>query len=261
MKLDIRLSTILTALAAALVAAGCAAPGGVARVPGNEQFRCDIGQQALFDRLNVAARLSEDQPTLNLLLLSGGGARGAWGAGYLKGWEKPEEGAKGLPMPTFDVVTGVSTGALQATYAFIGDYDSIYKFYTTTTSDQIWKKRFALSIPFSNSVLNSSPLSKKIQSLVGHDLLMAVDEQKEGRLLCVGAVSLDTGKFREWDLTAIAAAYMNAGKDSAQGNELLNLYRMVLLRCTSTAARARTSSLRSDACSTSRWQPMSNNSA
>ena len=213
---------------AALVLAGCAGPGGVARVPGDEQYGCDLSQEALFDRLNIGARAKQNR-SVNLLLLSGGGARGAWGAGYLKGWQEPDADAKGVPMPTFDVVTGVSTGALQATYAFIGDYDSIYDIYTTTTSDMVWKKRFSLSIPFSNSVLKSSPLSNQIGSQVSHELLMAVDAQKKGRLLCVGAVSLNTGKFREWDLTAIAAAYMKAGNESPQGKELLNLYRMVLL--------------------------------
>ena len=217
------------ALFAALVLAGCAGPGGVARVPGDEQFRCDVGHQALFNRLDIHARLSKDEPTLNLLLLSGGGAHGAWGAGYLNGWQRPAEDATGVPMPTFDVVTGVSTGSLQASYAFIGDYESIYKFYTTTTSDMIWKKRALLSVPFSNSVLKSSPLAAQIERHVDHDLLKAVDAQKDGRLLCVGAVSLDTGHFREWDLTAIAAAYMKAGETSPQGKELLNLYRTVLL--------------------------------
>lgn len=59
--------------------------------------------------------------TLDLLLLSGGGQNGAYGAGFLRGWKSRNDGA----MPQFDVVTGVSTGALQAPFAFIGNAASI----------------------------------------------------------------------------------------------------------------------------------------
>lgn len=51
---------------------------------------------------------------LNLLTLSGGGQNGAFGAGFLIGWR--ESGRR----PEFDVVGGVSTGALLATHAFLG---------------------------------------------------------------------------------------------------------------------------------------------
>ena len=49
---------------------------------------------------------------LNLLSLSGGGQNGAFGAGFLIGWR--ESGRR----PEFDIVGGVSTGALLATHAF-----------------------------------------------------------------------------------------------------------------------------------------------
>lgn len=218
----------------ALLATGCAAPGGVARVPDDEQFACDLAPRALAKRLNLQdrygqAQLNNTTPTVNMLLLSGGGARGAWGAGYLKGWQSPKDDANGVAMPPFDVVTGVSTGALQATFAFVGDFHRIYEIYTTTTSEKVWKKRFALSIPFSNSVLKSSPLLEELRTQVDHHLLVKVNKQAKNRLLCVGAVSLETGKFREWDLTAIAAAYINAGQNTEEGEELLNLYQTVLL--------------------------------
>ncbi len=228
MMRSILFRTFLISLAATVVTVGCAAPGGVARVPGDEQFRCDLTPQALVDKLNISERAKYDK-ALNFLLLSGGGARGAWGAGYLKGWKKPKDDKEGVRMPPFDVVTGVSTGALQATYAFVGDYESIYEIYTTTKSDQVWKKRFLLSVPFSNSLLKSSPLAELIKSRVGDKLVMEVAAKSKGRLLCVAAVNLDTGEFREWDLTAIAVEYKSAGKDSPRGKELINLYRMVLL--------------------------------
>ena len=60
--------------------------------------------------------------TYNLLALSGGGSNGAFGSGLLCGWTTA--GTR----PVFKVVTGVSTGALQATAAFLGPkYDYILK--------------------------------------------------------------------------------------------------------------------------------------
>lgn len=59
--------------------------------------------------------------TLDLLLLSGGGQNGAFGAGFLRGWRSRADG----PMPTFDLVSGISTGALQAPFALLGTPESI----------------------------------------------------------------------------------------------------------------------------------------
>src|SRR6476469_7825321 len=66
-------------------------------------------------------------PTAYFLAISGGGDDGAFGAGLLNGWS-----ASGT-RPEFKMVTGVSTGALIAPFAFLGSrYDgAIRKFYTT----------------------------------------------------------------------------------------------------------------------------------
>jgi len=71
----------------------------------------------------------------NILALSGGGANGAFGAGILYGWS-----AAGT-RPTFKMVTGISTGALIAPFAFLGaDYDQILKqVYTSTATKDILK--------------------------------------------------------------------------------------------------------------------------
>ena len=62
------------------------------------------------------------RPVVNFLALSGGGCDGAFGAGVLAGWT-----ASGK-RPEFDLVTGVSTGALTAPFAFLGPkYDEALK--------------------------------------------------------------------------------------------------------------------------------------
>ena len=76
--------------------------------------------------------------TLDILLLSGGGQMGAYGAGFLRGWQSRTD----APMPRFDLVTGVSTGALQAPFAVVGTeaaLDTVAYLYRNAT-DQIAPK-------------------------------------------------------------------------------------------------------------------------
>ena len=84
----------------------------------------DKAQRALVD--NAIDRMAEraiarGDRTLDMLLLSGGGQHGAYGVGFLRGWLARAKDS----MPHFDVVTGVSTGSLQAPYALIGTADSL----------------------------------------------------------------------------------------------------------------------------------------
>ena len=73
------------------------------------------------------------RPVVNFLAISGGGSDGAFGAGLLAGWT-----ARGT-RPEFAVVTGVSTGALTAPFAFLGPkYDAALKdVYTQSTTADI----------------------------------------------------------------------------------------------------------------------------
>ena len=73
---------------------------------------------------------------VNILALSGGGANGAFGAGLLSGWT-----AAGT-RPLFKLVTGISTGALIAPFAFLGsDYDATLRdFYTTISTKDIYTR-------------------------------------------------------------------------------------------------------------------------
>ena len=74
-----------------------------------------------YDRRAAAG---QPPPVIDILIVSGGGDWGAFGAGFLKGWKKvPAQNP--LAMPHFDAVTGVSTGTLIAPFAFLGDEKSI----------------------------------------------------------------------------------------------------------------------------------------
>jgi len=217
-----RIPAFLIVLSLASMAA-CSTTSRQAQVPAGMEFQCDTDEASLFRRLDLATKARESD-SLDLLLLSGGGARGAWGAGFLKGWRRGPN-----KIPDFDVVTGVSTGSLQATHAFLGDFDKLYEIYTTTKEEDIYRKRPLLTALFSNSLLSSEPLGKFVENIVTEDLLRQVEKKSAGRLLCVGAVNLATGMFQEWDLTKIASAWVASDGDSARQDQLLNLYQTVLL--------------------------------
>jgi predicted patatin/cPLA2 family phospholipase len=139
----------------------------------------------------------------NYLAISGGGANGAFGAGLLAGWAK-----KGT-RPEFNMVTGVSTGALTAPFAFLGaEYDDELKqVYTTTTTSDIAKERGLISGILSDSMTDTAPLKKLIQKYITEDVVVAIGkEHQRGRRLYIGTVNLDAARSVIWNIGAIASS-------------------------------------------------------
>jgi hypothetical protein len=139
--------------------------------------------------------------THHYLAISGGGAKGAFGAGLFSGWT-----ASGT-RPEFTMVTGISTGALTAPFAFLGpDYDDVLKkVYTTTSTKDILKKRKFLFAIFGDSMSDTSPLKELIAKYITADVISAiVTEHKRGRRLYIGTVNLDAGRSVTWNIGAIA---------------------------------------------------------
>ena len=139
----------------------------------------------------------------NYLAISGGGANGAFGAGLLAGWT--ESGTR----PEFTMVTGVSTGALSAPFAFLGpDYDDELKeLYTTTDTEDIAILRNILNALFNESLADNAPLRKMIQHYINNEVIDAIArEHKKGRRLFIGTANLDAGRGVIWNLGAIAAS-------------------------------------------------------
>jgi predicted acylesterase/phospholipase RssA len=143
-------------------------------------------------------------PPTYFLAISGGGDSGAFGAGLLKGWT--ESGTR----PEFRVVTGVSTGALIAPFAFLGPkYDYLLeRFYTQTPTDQILKKRWIVSAAlFNDGLADTRPLYETISKYVDRPMLDAIAaEYAKGRILLVGTTNIDTLEPVIWNMTAIAAS-------------------------------------------------------
>lgn len=137
------------------------------------------------------------------LTISGGGANGAFGAGLLSGWT--QAGSR----PEFTMVTGISTGALTAPFAFLGsEYDNQLKtVYTTTSTSMIAKKRNPLTAAFSDSIVDTKPLRELIAAYITTDVIDAVaQEYKKGRRLYIGTANLDAGRSVIWNMGAIAAS-------------------------------------------------------
>ena len=137
----------------------------------------------------------------NIIAFSGGGAFGAYSAGFMDGWTKA--GTR----PEFDVVTGISTGSLIAPFAFLGsEYDArMGQLYTRVQATDIFRIRTWVLIPFKDSVASSIPLKNLIDSQINPELMAKIAaEHRKGRRLYVGTTNLDTRRLVVWDLGAIA---------------------------------------------------------
>ncbi len=217
-----------------LIVVGCAhlprqpePPAGVedARLPGfREPVRYVADSQASYRMRSehVTARLhatNAEQP-LNMLALSGGGAGGGFGAGALLGWTR--EGTR----PAFDIVTGVSVGALYAPYAFLGSSwdDQLVQAFPRGRLEHLLQ-RSLLTTLLVTSLYRGKPLEDLVDSFLTTELLQAVArESSKGRLLLVATTDLDSQATVIWDLGAIA----RQGDDHAR-----QLFREVLIAAAS----------------------------
>ncbi|MEM9380654.1 MAG: patatin-like phospholipase family protein [Planctomycetota bacterium] len=153
----------------------------------------------------------------SILVLSGGGAAGAYGAGFLTGWTASGE------RPEFKIVTGVSTGSLQSTFAFLGsDYDDeLTEVFTQYATEDIYTKRSLLGALLTESAWDTAPLEALIERYITAEVLDAVAaEYAKGHCLFVGTANIDTGEFIVWDMGEIA---------SSDRDDRLERYRKVLL--------------------------------
>jgi hypothetical protein len=147
------------------------------------------------------ALLGRPVPPENILALSGGGNNGAFGAGLLVGWS--EMGAR----PTFKVVTGISTGAITAPFAFLGsEYDPVLtKIYTTIQQDQVFQRRPVLAAFVSDALADSSPLQAMIARYLNERMVARIaEEYRRGRVLVIVTTDLDAGVPVMWNIGAIA---------------------------------------------------------
>ena len=226
-------STRVLAAAALLLLAGCTsihrnpvpvAAAGRAQIPGmpgvrdwgdepSPLFQADLVQSVREERAADPAGM----PSRAVLVLSGGGSNGAFGAGFLTGWS--QTGTR----PTFKLVTGISTGALLAPFAFLGsEYDfELERLFTTTTNREVYKLRSLFTVLKKDSLARTEPLAGILAQIIDAPLLEEIAaEHRKGRRLYVGTTNLDAQRLVVWNMGAIAAS----GTPGA-----LELFRSVLL--------------------------------
>ena len=219
---------ILFALSASMAAGGCAIPGRHAAVPRHLESRAEpvgltnvrylVGEEQDMERLRkdfeqswererawlrTQGRTAHDLPPASFLALSGGGDKGAFGAGLLNGWSATGK------RPAFKLVTGISTGALIAPFAFLGPtYDAKLKaFYTNSSRDDLIKLRSLVSALTDDAIADTAPLRAMLRKSVDRPLLDAVAaEYLKGRELWVSTTNLDANRRVIWNMTRIASS-------------------------------------------------------
>jgi hypothetical protein len=176
----------------------------LARIPPNglSEFRFNASDSEAAIRFAAPARARGlSHKSFDVLALSGGGSNGAYGAGVLAGWSQRGE------RPEFDIVTGVSTGALTAPFAFLGSaWDArLTEAYTGEAAGRILKPR-GLGVLFHPSFYSNAALHALVDTYVTDDMLRAIAaEHRRGRRLLIATTNLDTEETVIWDMGAIAS--------------------------------------------------------
>ena len=147
------------------------------------------------------ARAAAAHP-ITILALSGGGAEGAYGAGFLKGWSETRT------RPRFDIVTGTSVGSLMAPFVFLGpDYDDVLEAIFTSGLAQDLLRIDGVNVIFGAGAYKSEPLKELIAKYANAELLDAIAvEYRKGRMLMIATTNLDAQRTMIWNMGAIAAS-------------------------------------------------------
>ncbi|MEM8789236.1 MAG: patatin-like phospholipase family protein [Pseudomonadota bacterium] len=182
-----------------------------------------FGMGAMFDQRAVEAFRAELEraeranrpaplPRVDVAILSAGGQFGAFTAGFMKGWsENTVE-----PRPeAFDIVTGVSTGALLAPFVFAGSQydDDLAAVYNGVDEREIFRRRSPLELISSPSLWDPAPLYEIIDSRLTPQFEQVLQEASAERTLLVGAVNLRTGFFEAFDITSSVKSPLASRRD------------------------------------------------
>jgi predicted acylesterase/phospholipase RssA len=186
--------------------------------PANVEEKIKKEAPALRARFPEAVNATpETAPLSTLLAISGGGANGAFGVGLLTGWS--ESGKR----PKFDVVTGVSTGAIIAPFAYLGtDFDPVlFKVYSSVTQKDIYLLEPLVGL-FGSALSDTTPLKKLLEVHITPQLVEAIAEEyrQTGRKLFIVTTHFDAGRPMVWDISLIA---------TGRGENAVPLIRQIIL--------------------------------
>jgi len=169
--------------------------------PKRATARRKSGGGAARPRARKAASPPAPPPPSWGLALSGGGSRGAFAVGALL-WLRERRG-----MRDYAVVAGTSTGALIAAMVALGKWDALHRVYSTVTTRQVLRRRYAW-LP------GGVPATLLLASLTGaqsvyetrHGLARLIEEHVDPDALAASpveahfvAVDMQTGGIRSFN--------------------------------------------------------------
>lgn len=201
--------------------------GGCANIPERSPLPLELANVAQIPGIEYARQWADESPQIvenwmdwspeaikqafpaaygtkhDYLALSGGGSNGAFGAGLLTGWTVAGD------RPEFLIVTGVSTGALIAPFAFLGpDYDDeLRAVYTEIDTEDILEFRRPIAALSGDSIATADPLRHLVSTYVNSDMIARIaDEHARGRRLMVVTTNIDASRPVAWNIGEIAAS-------------------------------------------------------
>jgi Patatin-like phospholipase len=174
----------------------------VAGIPGIADARIWADDPAGLSRTAPFNEGQRKPTSIDVLALSGGGAEGAFGAGLLVGWT--EAGNR----PEFAMVSGTSSGALIAPFAFLGvSHDPTLKDLFTGGIAETLLRVDGLNAIFGSGAFKTEPLKLLIARYVDEDLLHLIASQhRRGRRLFIVTTNIDAQRTAVWNMGAIAAS-------------------------------------------------------
>ncbi|MGB9602943.1 MAG: patatin-like phospholipase family protein [Verrucomicrobiia bacterium] len=187
----------------------------------------DAFQKSMLDSFDQELQSGEMTKEINVLALSGGGDDGAYGAGFLCGLHHQNK------LPRFKLVTGISTGAMIAPFAFVGDdccFQILSNLYTQIKPVQIFKFKSPFKLFRTDSVADTRPLQKMIERYVDEELVRKIAlEHQKGRRLYIQTTSLDAQRPVIWDIGAIATNVVSDNMDTPVSKSKIQLIRNIML--------------------------------
>lgn len=227
------LTCALLGLAAAAIPAITTGCSGITRTPRDNAYLMDLRtktdaqdaaavrsafaaflKRPIAEQTDFAAGKRASPSIVDVLVISGGGDWGAFGAGVLKGWGTVPS-TDPLARPEFDIVTGVSTGALIAPFAFAGDdesYEQIVHLYRNPQRDWVKERGALFFLPNNISFAEVPGLERDLRENINDRLIRKVAEGgREGRLLAVNTTNLDDGGPRVFMVSTEAQRAIDTG--------------------------------------------------
>ena len=174
----------------------------VASIPGISDARIWADDPTALARTAPFSEGQHKPTSIDVLALSGGGAEGAFGAGLLVGWT--EAGNR----PEFSIISGTSSGALIAPFAFLGaSHDpTLRELFTSGIAERLLRVD-GLNAIFGSGVFKTEPLKLLVAHYIDENLLNLVAAQhRRGRRLFIVTTNIDAQRTAVWNMGAIAAS-------------------------------------------------------